>query len=295
MTITIRTIATSIACLLTASFANAAGDKFFDSHGVKIRYLDQGRGPAVILVHGQGGSIESNWVETGVFENLARDYRVVALDLRGHGKSDKPHETAAYGNEMGLDAVRLMDHLGIKKAHIVGQSLGGYLTSILLTTHPERFITATLAGSGVRTEFSEKARKFAESEAAERERECISRSLTVFLAGPGAPIPSEEEFQKRSKECMANPNEDRFATAAIVRARALQIASPDAVAKTKVPTLAIVGTRDPLQAAAVALQKLRPEVKIVYVDGATHSTATREGLLWRPEFEAALRDFIASH
>ena len=87
-----------------------AQDQFFDSKGVRIRYVVQGEGEPVVLMHGNGGRLEA-WVDTGVMPNLARSYRVIAFDARGHGKSGKPHETSAYGREMGLDAIRLLDHL----------------------------------------------------------------------------------------------------------------------------------------------------------------------------------------
>ncbi len=119
---------------------------FFVSGGVRIHYVDEGKDDPVVLVHGFTGSI-AGWVDPGVMANLSRDYRVIALDLRGHGKSGKPHDSGAYGENLGIDAIRLMDHLGTAKAHIVGYSLGARITSYLLTTYPNRFITATLGGS----------------------------------------------------------------------------------------------------------------------------------------------------
>src|SRR5205814_2372095 len=100
-------------------------DKFFNSNGVQIRYVEQGSGEPIILVHGFSTDIERSWIETGVFGNLARDYRVIAMNLRGHGKSDKPHDPSAYGEEMARDVVRLLDYLKIPRAHIVGHSFGG--------------------------------------------------------------------------------------------------------------------------------------------------------------------------
>src|SRR6476469_4469889 len=89
----------------------SAQDKFFNSNGVQIRYVDQGSGEPVVLVHGYTGNIERGWIDTGVFANLSKDHRVIAFDARGHGKSGKPHDPKAYGNEMAQDIGRLMDHL----------------------------------------------------------------------------------------------------------------------------------------------------------------------------------------
>src|SRR5262245_20961152 len=77
-----------------------AEDKYFDSKGVRIRYVDEGTGEPVVLIHGHTSNIEVSWIDTGVLPILAKHHRVVALDLRGHGKSGKPHEPEAYGAEM---------------------------------------------------------------------------------------------------------------------------------------------------------------------------------------------------
>src|SRR5687767_2761185 len=110
-----------ISALLLATPARGE-DNFFDSGGVRIRYIDQGAGEPIMLIHGNGGRLEA-WTDYGVMQNLARDYRVIAFDARGHGMSGKPHDPTAYGRQMGLDAIRLLDHLKIKQAHIIGYSM----------------------------------------------------------------------------------------------------------------------------------------------------------------------------
>src|ERR1700730_10611853 len=70
----------------------SAEDKFFDSNGVQIRYVEQGSGDPIVLLHGLSNDIEGAWIRTGVLANLARDHHVIAMNLRGHGKSDKPHD-----------------------------------------------------------------------------------------------------------------------------------------------------------------------------------------------------------
>src|SRR5438105_4735903 len=108
----------------------------FDSAGVKIAYIESGKGEDVILVHGLYSSAQMNWVMPGIFKRLAEKYRVVALDLRGHGDSDKPDAEDAYGQPMVDDITRLMDHLKIQKAHIVGYSLGGIIVMKFVVDHP---------------------------------------------------------------------------------------------------------------------------------------------------------------
>lgn len=101
-------------------------DNSFESDGVTIRYKVMGQGPPVILVHGYTTDIEHNWGK--VIPVLADRFQVIGLDLRGHGKSDKPYQKNKYGEQMGLDIIRLMNHLGIEKAHVVGYSLGGIIS-----------------------------------------------------------------------------------------------------------------------------------------------------------------------
>ena len=89
-----RIIALVLLCALAA--AAAAQDRFFDSGGARIRYVDAGAGAPVLLIHGFTGDIERSWINTGVLDGLKPYYRVIAFDLRGHGHSDKPHDPRAY-------------------------------------------------------------------------------------------------------------------------------------------------------------------------------------------------------
>jgi pimeloyl-ACP methyl ester carboxylesterase len=93
----------------------AQADGLLNSAGVRIRYVEAGQGPPVVLIHGYIANADRHWVQTGVFANLAADHRVIALDCRGHGQSDKPTERGAYGLEMANDVLRLLDHLKIRR------------------------------------------------------------------------------------------------------------------------------------------------------------------------------------
>jgi predicted alpha/beta-fold hydrolase len=110
--------------------------QYLDANGVKIRYIDTGRGKAIVLLHGGASSLES-WTSEGLVDNLAKDFRVIAFDARGHGKSDSPRDPAAYGRQQALDVVRILDALKIQRAHIIGFSLGSSTVAQLLTLHPE--------------------------------------------------------------------------------------------------------------------------------------------------------------
>jgi len=265
-------------------------DTSFVSKGARIHYVEQGRGVPVVLIHGIGGSI-ADWRQVPIFDDLARDHRVIAIDQRGHGRSGKPHEATAYGREMALDVVRLLDHLGIAKAHIVGYSLGAMVTSQLLTLHPERFRSAVLVAGAGRLVWNPGLAEMAEVEAREREAQCISPTLMARLRPPTAPAPTAERLRELSAACIADTTQDRFAIAALTRSRDDQLIAPAVAAAVTVPTLAIVGSRDPLKADLDALKALRPSIEYIVVDSATHGGAL--GILTRAETLNSLRAFLA--
>ena len=120
----------------------------FTSKGVKIHYVVMGKGEPVILVHGLYSSAALNWQMPGTMTELAKHYQVITFDNRGHGQSGKPVADDQYGVQMVEDVVRLMDHLHLSKAHVVGYSLGGIIAMKLLTLHPERVTSAVLGGMG---------------------------------------------------------------------------------------------------------------------------------------------------
>ena len=121
----------------------------FDSDGVRLHYVVSGEGKPIVLVHGFAASLEYNWIRPGWFETLAPLRSVVALDCRGHGESEKPHESSGYGWEaMADDVVRLMDHLEIERADLFGYSMGAAISLRALLRHPGRFDSAILGGIG---------------------------------------------------------------------------------------------------------------------------------------------------
>jgi pimeloyl-ACP methyl ester carboxylesterase len=126
----------------------AAESQFFDAKGVKIHFLIEGTGEPVVLIHGLDSSARVNWQMPGTIDALARDHQVIAVDLPGYGESDKPDDPAAYGEQWIDDVILLLDHLNIRKAHIVGYSMGGMVALKLIAEHPERVISGTLGGAG---------------------------------------------------------------------------------------------------------------------------------------------------
>ncbi len=120
------------------------------SDGMRIHYLEAGQGTPVILLHGSSGTSESNYLATGIVEALARRHRVLALDFRGQGRSDRPADPKRYASDRyPQDILEIMDRLGVRRAHFAGYSMGGEMLGHLLSLAPERIVTATFGGSGL--------------------------------------------------------------------------------------------------------------------------------------------------
>jgi pimeloyl-ACP methyl ester carboxylesterase len=277
--------------LLSCLAGSAAGEeRFFDSGGVRIRYVERGAGAPIVLVHGFTGTVERTWINTGILPELAREHRVIALDLRGHGHSGKPHDPAAY-EAIGTDVIALLDHLQIARAHAVGYSLGGIIVIKLLTTHPERFASAVLGGAAYRRARSAEADRAADAAAREIEAG-IYRALIVSTAPTDEPPPGEEAIRARSREIAASA--DVQAHAALMRARRALLVSDAEVAALRVPALAVVGSADPALPRVLAMRKRWPALEVEVVPGAAHPTVHERGLPRRPEFVAAIRRHIAA-
>ncbi|MDC9701438.1 MAG: alpha/beta hydrolase [Alphaproteobacteria bacterium] len=122
----------------------------FSSDGVEIAYLDQGEGHPVLLVHGFASSARVNWVEPGWVDLLSRTgHRVISLDNRGHGRSKKFYDPEDYGPAlMAGDACRLLDHLKIEKADVLGYSMGSWVVFFLALYYPRRVRRMVLGGVG---------------------------------------------------------------------------------------------------------------------------------------------------
>ena len=112
----------------------------------RLRYLDVGSGPAVVLIHGLAGD-HTAW-RTQI-ELLRPRYRVIAFDNRGAGLStqiDEPIST----QELAADTLQLMDRLGVTRAHVVGRSMGGAVAQHMALSAPERVASLVLCASFAR-------------------------------------------------------------------------------------------------------------------------------------------------
>lgn len=244
-------------CVTVAVAAEPKSGKFTASDGVKIHYLETGAGTPVVLIHGYTGTAEGNWFTNGVAAALAKTHRVIAIDCRGHGDSEKPHDPAKYGPQMAKDVIEMMDHLKIDKAHVHGYSMGGFIVTQLLATAPSRFITASYGGSGVPEVDAEQKAKVPEDK-------------------PG-PDPQEAEATGKLR---AHPKRDEEALAAVRKYPWKDGQRPDVdLTKIKIPVLAINGEFDGPNAKTHRMQRELTNFKSVVLPGKSHLTAIMAGYI----------------
>jgi 3-oxoadipate enol-lactonase len=119
---------------------------FFQSRGMKLHYEDVGSGPAILMIHGftNHGLV---WVEQ-IADLLHSGYRVVMPDLAGHGLSQAADKKTTV-EDLTLDMVNLLDHLGIDRVTVCGLSLGGMIAQYLAADHPARVNGLVVANSCV--------------------------------------------------------------------------------------------------------------------------------------------------
>jgi len=285
-------IAFSVIAVATFSSSARAEEKSFDSNGVKIAYLDEGQGEAVVLLHGFTLSGPEMWVQspgakTQILPALAKGYRVIAPDLRGHGKSDKPHDAKQYGSEMAGDVVRLLDHLQIKQAHVVGYSMGAWVAGTLLVKHPDRLLSVTLGGS---------APLFRPSKAFTDPFDATAESLEkgqglypLMIAGTpeGQPKLTPEQAAAISKQFLAG--KDQQALAAVLRSmKATEVTEAELKANT-VPVQLVYGSRERHGNLDLitGVQKALPQAAVTIIENEDHMSAAGS-----PEFLAAVLGFL---
>jgi len=246
---------------------------FFGSAGVKIYYEDVGAGEAVMLVHGFASTAEHNWGGTGWIATLSEKYRVIAPDVRGHGLSDKPRAREDYGYaSMGADVTRLMDHLGLERAILIGYSMGASIAIELMLLRPERFRAIVLGGIAYDDGLEDKA-----------DRDAISQAYrTDDPARIKSPV---AKAYRRFAESMPN---DLKALAALIDAERSPF-DPAKLAAVRMPVLIVVGTNDNAIGDPKPLAKMIPGARLVMLEGRDHLTAPAD-----QRFKDVVLEFVAA-
>ena len=278
-------------CALAAAPAIAEDPShafFTTSDGVKIHYMQLGKkGSYVVLIHGYTGSAEGNWFANGVAVALAKNHRVVALDCRNHGRSDKPQIN---GPGKAEDVIELMNHLKIQKAHIHGYSMGGSITGRLLATNPERIITASFGGSGFReVDPAFIAKLPPDREGTDPLEAEVSKRLRIRHAMDNGM--SKEEAEKLA----ATPTQRPAAAAVPGGGTTPPPAAPQIdLTKVTVPVLAINGEFDRPRAKTTRMARELYNFTNIVLPGKSHLTAIASGYLPKEYAEGLVR-FVNAH
>ncbi len=230
----------------------------FSSGRVRIAFVDEGPGEGmatpVLLIHGFASSVRYNWREPGWIAFLVRHgFRVIAMDNRGHGESDKLYDPGDYGAAlMAEDARRLLDHLGLARADVMGYSMGARICAFLALAHPERVRSAVFAG--------------------------LAGNMVRPMAGTG---PIAHALEAESIDAVTNATARTFrafadktggdlkALAACIRG-AREPLTREMVARIACPVLVVSGSDDAIAGHAADLAQLIPGAQALTVPGRDH-------------------------
>jgi pimeloyl-ACP methyl ester carboxylesterase len=247
---------------------------FLDASGVPLHYLVKegaanGSGESLLLLHGFSRSIKIPWQQYGYFSGLFDAYQLVAMDCRGHGQSGKPHNSSAYGQQMVDDVIRLLDHLQIERAHLLGHSMGAEIALKATVQNPERVHSAILAGSGWS---DDSVYAIYQPLAASLERGDGFGVLLEWITPVGQPPPTDADIQALNEALL--PGNDVLALAAICRnydeAQELRVTEQE-LRSIQVPVLGITGEHDIERAMLERMQDVVPHFTMVVLAGLGHT------------------------
>jgi pimeloyl-ACP methyl ester carboxylesterase len=258
----------TVICCLCANVmaAQQQKDGYFPSFdGVKIHYTQQGKGFPVLLIHGFTGK-GADWQSLALYHQLdSAGFSVITIDLRGGGRSDKPHTPEAYENDAeAKDIIGLMAHLKYKQYAAVGYSRGSIILARLLVL--DKHLKAAVMG-GMGADFT---------------NPLWPRRIAFYKGLMNDTTPGFEAFYKRIKENQL----DQLALA--YQQNGQPSTSKEALAKVKQPVLVICGIEDKDNGDGKELTSLMPTAKFAETPG-NHNSA------WHtPEFSQLVLDFLQS-
>jgi pimeloyl-ACP methyl ester carboxylesterase len=243
--------------------------------GETLAYIDMGdrAGPPVVLIHGYTDNAR-DWVP--MLPYLSKHYRLILVDIRGHGQSSKP-ECCYSRLDFAYDIKLLLDGLGVSKADIVGHSLGSIIAQTFAEYWPERTAHVVLISStgGFPPDLPKKPAQFDFAAAIRKLKEPIDADSPFMIAWWDSPTPVDPDFIRRQRKDAAGiplrvwlavldealPADNVFAD--------LQATLP----RLKAPTLLIWGSKDPIMEEEVrqSLRKGLPNAKVKIFEGLGHN------------------------
>jgi pimeloyl-ACP methyl ester carboxylesterase len=249
---------------------------YADNDGVRIHYRVEGQGPPLVLQHGFSESVV-DWYEAGYVDALRSDYRLILIDARGHGASDKPHDPDAYELERRVtDVVAVLDGLAIKKAVFWGYSMGGWIGFGTAKYARHRIRALVIGGQHPYARSMESLRQIA--------RRGLTQGSEAFVAA------MEEMFGLETAE-----RKERLFAADLEAYLALAQDRPgleDILPSMQLPCCLYVGETDPIYPEVAACSRYTPQVTYFSLPGLSHCEAYARSELVVPrvsEFLKALK------
>ena len=246
---------------------------YIDNNGTNIHYQVDGNqdGPPLVLMHGTNMSLE-DWYEYGWVDGLKNDYRLVLIDHRGMGHSDKPHDPDSYALELRVaDIVAVLDELGIAKANYFGYSTGGWISFGIAKYASDRFDSLIIGASHTYP------RDFAAM------RESFSQGIDAYVAQDIANNPSFVITDWYKTRRLAN---DHLALIALQQDRP---DTSDVIPSMTMPCMMYVGEADPVFPQVLECAKQMPNTRVVSSPGLDH----RQGFLRSDVGLPHIRKFLA--
>jgi pimeloyl-ACP methyl ester carboxylesterase len=242
--------------------------------GLRIHYQLEGSGPPLVLHTGFSQSLRE-WYLLGYVAALQDDYRLILLDPRGQGASDKPHDPEAYGDELRVaDVVAVLDAASIDRAHFWGWSMGGRIGFALAKHVPERFCSLVMGGAapfGGRPSLVW--------------AELLRRGIEVWLAegdederGMG-PLPAEVRALRLTSDAEA------LAAASLMQRPNLE----SDLSSMTLPALIYCGEQDPAHDWARRAAGLMPNASFISLPGLNHRQVNLDAAAMLPHVRAFLQ------
>lgn len=240
------------------------GEAFNAADGVRISFQESGAGPTIVLVHGSGLS-RAIWRGLGYTKALEERFHVVTLDLRGHGRSDKPQHEAAYCMDLLVgDVLAVLDAAGVQAAHYLGYSAGARVGFSMLAGSPERVATFTAAGGTYRSPAGQIESIFFPGYDQALDRGGVPEFLRQWSIAAGREIDPQT-----AAAFLAN---DPAALRAYFRRSEDEPGIPEVDLRTMdTPTLLLAGTEDPLRHGdSERAARLMPKAQFQALPGRNH-------------------------
>jgi pimeloyl-ACP methyl ester carboxylesterase len=260
--------------------------------GVALEVVERGTGPVLVLVHGFGGAKEDF---SDQLDDLARDHRVVTLDLRGHGESDGPEDPARYSlDRFAADLSNVLDALDIDSCWLLGHSMGGMIVRRFVLASPQRVDALILMDTspgpvpGLDSEMIDLGVQIANEQGMDelkRVMDAFSPLDTPAYQRTLAERPGYREFGDAKWAALSRA---MWVTMSIeIRDQPDQLGE---LAALHCPTLVLVGVEDePFRRVSEEMAATIPAAELVVITTAGHSPQFENGPAWL----AALRGFLA--